>query len=59
MGGTIFPRSNDPFYKVTYYVKWATTAWTDGSYGKIRLKRDISNYGYGVAASFVLIKDLR
>ena len=28
---TIYPRSNDPFYIVTYYMKWVTTSWTDGT----------------------------
>ena len=23
--------SSDPFYIVTYYIKWVTTSWTDGS----------------------------
>ena len=22
------PRSSDPFYLVTYYIKWVTTSWT-------------------------------
>ena len=25
---TVCPRSSDPFYIVTYYVKWVTTSWT-------------------------------
>ena len=25
---TISVRSSDPFYIVTYYIKWATTSWT-------------------------------
>ena len=25
---TVRPRSSDPFYVVTYYIKWATTSWT-------------------------------
>ena len=28
---TVCPRSSDPFYIVTYYIKWVTTSWTDGS----------------------------
>ena len=24
------PRSSEPFYTVTYYIKWVTTSWTDG-----------------------------
>ena len=26
---TICPRSSDPIYIVTYYIKWVTTSWTD------------------------------
>ena len=26
--GTVSPRSSDPFYIVTYYIKWVTTSWT-------------------------------
>ena len=25
---TMCPRSSDPFYIVTYYIKWFTTSWT-------------------------------
>ena len=25
------PRGSDPFYIVTYYMKWVTTSWTDGN----------------------------
>ena len=25
---TVFPRSSDPFYIATYYIKWVTTSWT-------------------------------
>ena len=31
MYSTICPRSSDPFCIVTYYIKWVTTSWTDGS----------------------------
>ena len=27
---TVCPRSGDPSYIVTYYIKWVTTSWTDG-----------------------------
>ena len=27
---TICPRSSDPFYIVTFNIKWVTTSWTDG-----------------------------
>ena len=26
--GTVCPRSSDPFYKVSYYIKWVPTSWT-------------------------------
>ena len=29
---TVCPRSSDPFYIVSYYIKWVTTSWTDGSF---------------------------
>ena len=25
---TVSPRSSDPFYIVSYYIKWVTTSWT-------------------------------
>ena len=25
---TVCPRSSDPFYIVSYYIKWVTTSWT-------------------------------
>ena len=25
---TVCPGSSDPFYTVTYYIKWVTTSWT-------------------------------
>ena len=28
---TVCPRSSDPFYIATYYIKWVTTSWTDGN----------------------------
>ena len=28
---TVCPRSSDPFHIVTYYIKWVTTSWTDGT----------------------------
>ena len=27
---TVCPGSSDPFYIVTYYIKWVTTSWTHG-----------------------------
>ena len=29
-GHTICPGSSDPFYIVSYYIKWVTTSWTHG-----------------------------
>ena len=28
INGTMCPRCLDPFYKVSYYTKWAKTSWT-------------------------------
>ena len=28
MDNTMCPRSSDPFYIVTYHIKWVTTPWT-------------------------------
>ena len=28
LGHTVCPVSSDPFYVVTYYIKWVTTYWT-------------------------------
>ena len=30
MHHTVCQGSSDPFYEVTYYIKWVTTSWTDG-----------------------------
>ena len=30
--GTVCPGSSDPFYIVTYYIKWVTISWTHSSY---------------------------
>ena len=27
---TVCPRSSDPFYMATHYIKWVTISWTDG-----------------------------
>ena len=29
---TVCPESSDPFYKITYYIKWVVTSWTYGTY---------------------------
>ena len=28
---TVCPRSSDPFYLVTHYIKWVPTSWTDST----------------------------
>ena len=33
------PRSSDPFFMVTYFIKWVTNSWTDG---KLRSNYDIA-----------------
>ena len=25
---TVCPKSSDPFYMISYYIKWVTTSWT-------------------------------
>ena len=32
---TVCPRSSDPFYVVTYYIKWVTTSWTHSNIARI------------------------
>ena len=39
---TVCPRSSDPFYIVTYYIKWVTDSWTDGTYISGRLGFSVS-----------------
>ena len=31
-GYTVCPRSGDPFYVVSYYIKWLNTSWTHNMY---------------------------
>ena len=42
-----FPRSSDPIYIVSYYLKWVTTSWTYSMYPcdliNINIKMTISN----------------
>ena len=33
---TVCPRSSDPFYIVSYYIKWVTTSWTDSIVSHLR-----------------------
>ena len=39
---TICPRSSDPFYIVTYYLKWVTSSWT---YSTLCFGQNASKYG--------------
>ena len=32
---TVCPRSSDPFYVATYYIKWGTASWTYSIIGQI------------------------
>ena len=38
--GTACPRSSDPFYKVSYCMKWVTTSWT---YSTLKIEMIINN----------------
>ena len=50
---TVCPWSSDPFYIVTYYMKWETTSWTDGKINRtwIRQSRKI-NQPIGIQSGF-------
>ena len=37
MHTTVFPRSSDPFYMVSYYKKWVTTSWTHSTIYSVTL----------------------
>ena len=37
-GPTMCPRSSDPIYVVTYYIKWVTTSWTYSTESNSTLK---------------------
>ena len=39
---TVCPEISDPFYTVSYYIKWVTTSWTYST-----MDRTKSNVGYG------------
>ena len=39
---TVCPGSSDPFYMVSYYIKWVTTSWTHSNILTAAKKRDIS-----------------
>ena len=32
---TVCPRSSDPFYIVTYYIKWVTASWAYSCYKSV------------------------
>ena len=35
---TVCPGSSDPFYIVTYYIKWVTTSWPHSTLGDTKAK---------------------
>ena len=41
---TVCPRNRDPFYIVTYYIKWITTSWTDGITANVLYKHMLGTY---------------
>ena len=52
---TVCPRSSDPFYIVTNYIKWVTTSWTCSVFIKISLlythvqtKREVHGGCHGI-----------
>ena len=48
----VCPRSSDPFYVVTYYIKWVTTFWTHRTHCHIR-----KQYIYSIEkSSFAVLK---
>ena len=56
---TICPRSSDPFYIVSYYIKWVTTFWT---YSKskcnlIRIKKKIISHHLCTKYAWFLYRD--
>ena len=40
---TIYPRSSDPFYIVSYCIKWVTTSWTDSNKDTTKVVRAYSH----------------
>ena len=40
---TVCPRSSDPFYTITYYIKWVTTSWTYRTYAIMHSNGPIMN----------------
>jgi len=53
---TICPRSNDPFFIVTYYIKWATTSWTHSSKADINARSIVFVYSCYKVIKLVDIK---
>ena len=46
---TVCPRSFDPFYKVSYYIKWVQTSWTYSSFSPIFSSTlECLNHNYGI-----------
>ena len=38
MDNTVCPGSSDPFYILTYYIKWATTSWIHSMYFQFEIE---------------------
>ena len=48
---TVCPESSDPFYIVSYYIKWVTTSWTHSTSGCSSLPLPQTGSGGGVGGS--------
>ena len=55
---TVCPGSSDPFYIVSYYIKWVTNSWTHSTY---LFKKPDSDPFPGGEAIFVIncLKDIK
>mgnify|MGYP001295737045 CR=1 FL=1 len=47
------PRSSDPFYIVSYYIKWVTTSWTYSTLKTVRF--DCYKLDKGIFIGWVLL----
>ena len=45
---TVCPGSSDPFYLVSYYIKWVTTFWTHGILGIVISTSWGRNFRFGL-----------
>ena len=51
---TVYPGSSDPFYVVTYCMKWVNTSWTHSTFFLSHLQLQIINY---VADTFQALRN--